>query len=72
MITYITGVITSSLRLTTAMSPGGSLTLKQKLVDVADGRWQLNGIPCPHAICAIYRNKRYPEEYISKNLLCKL
>jgi hypothetical protein len=30
------------------------------------GRWQLNGIPCPHAICAIYRNRRYPEEYISK------
>jgi len=26
----------------------------------------LNGIPCPHAICAIYRNMRYPEEYINK------
>jgi hypothetical protein len=37
MITYVTGVITSSLRLTTAMSPRGSLTLKQKLVDVAGG-----------------------------------
>lgn len=30
------------------------------------GRWQLNGIPCPYAICAIYRNRRYLEEYISK------
>jgi hypothetical protein len=37
MITYVTRVITSSLRLTTAMSPKGSLTLKQKLVDVAVG-----------------------------------
>jgi hypothetical protein len=30
------------------------------------GRWQLYGIPCPHAICAIYRNRWYPEEYIRK------
>jgi len=30
------------------------------------GRWQLNGIPCPHAICAMYRNRRFPEDYISK------
>jgi hypothetical protein len=37
MITYVIGVITFSLRLTTTMSLGGSLTLKQKLVDVADG-----------------------------------
>jgi hypothetical protein len=36
MITYVTKVITSNLRLTTAMSPGGSLTLKQKLVNVVD------------------------------------
>jgi hypothetical protein len=37
MTTYVTRVITSNLRLTTTMSPGGSLTLKQKLVDVASG-----------------------------------
>jgi hypothetical protein len=37
MITYVTGVISSSLRLTTAMSLGRLLTLKQKLVDVAGG-----------------------------------
>jgi len=30
------------------------------------GRWQLNSIPCPHAICAMYRNRRFPEDYISK------
>ncbi|XP_062150890.1 uncharacterized protein LOC133859491 [Alnus glutinosa] len=30
------------------------------------GRWQLNGILCPHAICAMYRNRRFPEDYISK------
>jgi len=28
------------------------------------GRWQLNGIPCPHAVCAIYLNKRKPETYV--------
>jgi hypothetical protein len=37
MVTYVTGVITSSLRLTTDMSSGGSLTLKQKLMVVVDG-----------------------------------
>jgi hypothetical protein len=30
------------------------------------GQWQLNGILYPHAICTIYKNKRYPEEYIIK------
>jgi hypothetical protein len=30
------------------------------------GRWQLNGISCPHVICAMYRNRRLPEDYISK------
>jgi hypothetical protein len=30
------------------------------------GRWQLNGFPYPHAICAIYRNMQYPEDYINK------
>jgi len=30
------------------------------------GRWQLNSIPCPHAICAMYRNRRLPEDDISK------
>jgi hypothetical protein len=29
------------------------------------GRWQLNGIPCPHAVCAIYLNKGKPENYVS-------
>jgi hypothetical protein len=29
------------------------------------GRWQLNGIPCPHAVCAIYLNKGKPETYVS-------
>jgi len=28
------------------------------------GRWQLNGIPCPHAVCAIYLKKRKPETYV--------
>jgi len=30
------------------------------------GRWQLNGIPCPHAIAAIYLNHHKPEQYVSK------
>jgi hypothetical protein len=29
------------------------------------GRWQLNGIPCPHVVCAIYLNKGKPETYVS-------
>lgn len=29
------------------------------------GRWQLNGIPCPHACSAIYENGEIPESYIS-------
>jgi len=29
------------------------------------GRWKLNGIPCPHAVCAIYLNKGKPETYVS-------
>lgn len=29
------------------------------------GRWQLNGIPCPHAVCAIYLNKGKFEAYVS-------
>jgi hypothetical protein len=41
MITYVIGVITSSLRLTTTMSLGGLLTFKQKLVDVAGGSWMI-------------------------------
>ncbi|XP_062162118.1 uncharacterized protein LOC133869179 [Alnus glutinosa] len=28
------------------------------------GRWQLNGIPYPHAVCAIYLNKGKPETYV--------
>jgi hypothetical protein len=43
----------------------------RRIVDLKEktygcGRCQLNGIPYRHAICAIYRNRRYPEEYISK------
>jgi hypothetical protein len=30
------------------------------------GRWQLNGIPCPQVVCAIYINRCYFEDYISK------
>lgn len=29
------------------------------------GRWQLNGIPCPHACSAIYENWEISESYIS-------
>jgi len=29
------------------------------------GRCQLNGIPCPHVVCAIYLNKEIPESYVS-------
>ncbi|XP_059432442.1 uncharacterized protein LOC132165776 [Corylus avellana] len=28
-------------------------------------RWQKNGIPCPHACCAIYQNRETPEKYVS-------
>jgi hypothetical protein len=28
------------------------------------GRWQLNGIPCPHACAAIYLHKEKPEKYV--------
>jgi len=30
------------------------------------GRWQLNGIPCPYAIAAIYLNHQKLEQYVSK------
>jgi hypothetical protein len=30
------------------------------------GCWYFNGIPCPQAITAIYRNKQYPESYANK------
>jgi hypothetical protein len=30
------------------------------------GRWQLNGIPCPHAISAIYVHQEVPEQYVSE------
>jgi hypothetical protein len=29
-------------------------------------RWHLNGIPCPHAIAAIYLNHQKPKQYASK------
>jgi hypothetical protein len=29
------------------------------------GRWQLSGIPCPHACCAIYRNRESLRSYLS-------
>jgi hypothetical protein len=28
------------------------------------GRWQLNGIPCPHACAAIYADRRNPEDFV--------
>ncbi|XP_059458358.1 uncharacterized protein LOC132187952 [Corylus avellana] len=30
------------------------------------GRWQLNGIPCPHAVSAIYFHRQVPEKYVSQ------
>jgi hypothetical protein len=36
------------------------------------GRWQLNGIPCPYVVFAIYRNRHYLEDYISKLYLMKM
>lgn len=28
--------------------------------------WDLNGIPCLHAVCAIFDRKKYPEDYIDE------
>jgi hypothetical protein len=28
------------------------------------GRWQLNGIPCPHACAAIFTDRRNPEDFV--------
>ncbi|XVE98327.1 hypothetical protein REPUB_Repub03eG0096600 [Reevesia pubescens] len=27
--------------------------------------WDLIGIPCPHAICAMFHDKKNPEDYLS-------
>ncbi|XP_038693818.1 uncharacterized protein LOC119991542 [Tripterygium wilfordii] len=34
-------------------------------VECTCGAWQLSGIPCPHAICAIHDNGEKPEDYIN-------
>ncbi|KAB1207710.1 hypothetical protein CJ030_MR7G005498 [Morella rubra] len=43
----------------------------RRVVDMTEktctcGRWQLNGIPCAHAVAAIYFDKQNPEDFIHR------
>jgi hypothetical protein len=49
--------------------PRRIVNLKEK--SYGYGRWQLNGIPCPHACASIYANKEVPERYITEWYLVK-
>lgn len=61
---YCSPILSGDMKYEVTNMYGGQYAVDLGTKSCSYGRWQFCGIPCPHAICCIFRRKQDPYDYV--------